>query len=211
MQQALDTRTARADSGFFDSAHTIIALRISGGEERLGRGGGGYRYLYVVELSNPSLSRLSGIAGLNVEDFCALNTSLRCLIASLGEMARPGGSQPPLRDSKLTRLLSGALGAQLVRTHLLLCVSPQRQHADTTSELLSFGSLAKSAVLSSAVYEASAPRVLCSQASTLLNALPSPPHCPSVLHSSLRARCHHPPSRPSALRLPTSCLCATSL
>ena len=45
-----------------------------------------------------------------VEDFCALNSSLRCLIASLGAMARKGAARPPLRDSKLTRVLSGALG-----------------------------------------------------------------------------------------------------
>ena len=116
-----------------------------------------------MELASPPLPRPSGVAGLNVEDFCALNSSLRGLIASLGAMARKGSARPPLRDSKLTRILSGAMGADCIRTNLLLVVSQQRQHAETTAELLSFGALAKSAKLSVNVYEASAPRALCSQ------------------------------------------------
>ena len=85
------------------------------------------------------------------------------MIASLGAMARKGGARPPLRDSKLTRIISGALGADCIASHLLLCVSQQRQHAETTAELLSFGALAKSAKLAPNVYEAAAPRALCSQ------------------------------------------------
>jgi RNA polymerase-interacting CarD/CdnL/TRCF family regulator len=39
----------------------------------------------------------------------------------------------------------------------------ERQHAETSAELLSFGALAKSAKLGANVYEATAPRALCSQ------------------------------------------------
>ena len=109
--------TMQADNGFLDACHIITAIRIATGAPA----GGAipqYKLLYLVELAAPPLPRPSGVPGLNVEDFCALNSSLRGLIASLGAMARKGNSRPPLRDSKLTRILSGALGQDGIRTHL---------------------------------------------------------------------------------------------
>ena len=152
----------QADNGFLDACHTLIIARLPTGAPP-GSSLPQYKHLYLVELAAPPLPRPSGVPGLNVEDFCGLNTSLRTLIASLGAMARKGNSRPPLRDSKLTRILSGALGQDYIRTHLVLCVSQERQHAETTAELLSFGALAKSAKLVSNVYEASEPRALWSQ------------------------------------------------
>merc|ERR1719181_2367252 len=152
----------QADNGFHDACHIITAIRLSTGAPP-GSNIPQHKLLYMVELAAPPLPRPSGVPGLNVEDFCALNSSLRGLIASLGAMARKGNSRPPLRDSKLTRILSGALGQDGIRTHLLVCVSQERQHAETSAELLSFGALAKSAKLGPNVYEASAPRALCSQ------------------------------------------------
>ena len=67
-------------------------------------------------------------------------------------MARRGSSRPPLRDAKLTRLLSGALGADPIRTHLLLLASTSREHAEVTAEVLSFGGLARLAKLRPQVY-----------------------------------------------------------
>ena len=114
--------TMQADNGFLDACHIITAIKIATNAPA-GSGIPQYKTLYLVELAAPPLPRPSGVPGLNVEDFCALNSSLRGLIASLGAMARKGNSRPPLRDSKLTRILSGALGQDGIRTHLLLCVS----------------------------------------------------------------------------------------
>ena len=128
--------TMQADNGFLDACHIITAIRVATGAPA----GGAvpeYKILYLVELAAPPLPRPSGVPGLNVEDFCALNSSLRGLIASLGAMARKGNSRPPLRDSKLTRILSGALGQDVIKTHLLVCVSQERQHAETSAELRS--------------------------------------------------------------------------
>ena len=102
-----------------------------------------HKLLHLVELAAPPPPRPSGIGGLEVEDFCSLNSSLRGLQSSIGVMARRGASRPPLRDAKLTRLLSGALGADAIRTHLLLLASSAREAADATSESLAFGGLAR--------------------------------------------------------------------
>jgi len=89
-------------------------------------------------------------------------------------MARRGSSRPPLRDAKLTRLLSGALGADPIRTHLLLLASTSREHAEVTAEVLSFGGLARLAKLRPQVYEPTAPRALCSQLQADLATIETP-------------------------------------
>ncbi|KOO27624.1 kinesin heavy chain [Chrysochromulina tobinii] len=152
--------TMQADNGFLDACHIITAIKLT---THSPEGSSISKLLYMVELAAPPLPRPSGVPGLNVEDFCALNSSLRGLIASLGAMARKGNSRPPLRDSKLTRILSGSFGKDHIRCHLFICVSQERQHAETTAELLSFGALAKCAKLGPNIYEAAAPRALCSQ------------------------------------------------
>ena len=152
--------TMQADNGFLDACHIITAIKLTIISPE---GSSISKLLYMVELAAPPLPRPSGVPGLNVEDFCALNSSLRGLIASLGAMARKGNSRPPLRDSKLTRILSGSFGKDHIRCHLFICVSQERQHAETTAELLSFGALAKCAKLGPNLYEAAAPRALCSQ------------------------------------------------
>ena len=86
--------TMQADNGFLDACHILTAIRMPTGAPA----GGSlpqYKLLYLVELAAPPLPRPSGVPGLNVEDFCALNSSLRGLIASLGAMARKGNSRPP--------------------------------------------------------------------------------------------------------------------
>ena len=134
LQMATQNRAVHAgaapegDGGFLDACHVIIAVRIPTGA---GRGSSLplHKTLYIVELAPPPPTRPSGIAGLAVEDFCAINASLRGLQACLGVMARKGAARPPVRDSRLTRLLSGALGADPIRTVLLLCVSCQVRDA----------------------------------------------------------------------------------
>ena len=154
--------TLQADNGFLDACHIVTALRLPTGalpDSGLPR----HKLLYLVELAAPPPARPSGVGGLNVEDFCALNASLRGLQASIGVMARKGSSRPPLRDAKLTRLLSASLGADAVRTHLLLLASCAREHAETSAEMISFGGLAMHARLRPNVYDPTAPRALCSQ------------------------------------------------
>ena len=129
--------TMQADNGFLDACHIITAIKMATGAPP-GSNIPQHKILYLVELAAPPLPRPSGVPGLNVEDFCALNSSLRGLIASLGAMARKGNSRPPLRDSKLTRILSGALGQDGIRTHLLICVSQVRNEASALPVSLSF-------------------------------------------------------------------------
>ena len=189
--------TLQADDGFLDACHVLTVIRLPTGA-LAGSGLPTHKLLHLVELAAPPPPRPSGVGGLNVEDFCSLNGSLRGLQASIGVMARRGASRPPLRDAKLTRLLSGALGADPIRTHLLLLASSAREHAEATSEVLSFGGLARLAKLRPQVYEPNAPRALCSQ----LQAVTLPLHYRyitvtlprHVLTAAGRPADHRPPS-----------------
>ena len=93
----------QANNGLLEACHIITAIKLT-----------------TLSPEGSSISKLHGGArgaaaaapvepGPNVEDFCALNSSLRGLIASLVAMARMGNSRPPLRDLKLTRILSGSV------------------------------------------------------------------------------------------------------
>ena len=74
---------------------------------------------------------------------------------ALAPLLSPPLSSPPL--SSLPPLLSP------LPSLLSLFALAERQHAETSAELLSFGALAKSAKLTANIYEAAAPRALCSQ------------------------------------------------
>lgn len=231
----------QADTGFLDAYHVITVMELPAKlpAEKVNGGTARKKQLLLVEVAPPPPTRPSGVAGLNVEDFCGLNSSLRALQvfalrasiilalsphpslisptsspktnahgmfqrsmlrrmrcrfspfhpcfcsrvrvlqrllqASIGAMARKGGgAKPPLRDAKLTRMLANALGADSIRTHLLLCASQQRAHAQTSADLLTFGGMAMQARLRPNVYEASAPRAFCSQLQADLATIEAP-------------------------------------
>ena len=67
--------------------------------------------LFLVELASPPIQRASGVSGLALDDYCSVNTSLRTLTKCFTAMgSRKKAATPPLRDSRLTHLLSLALG-----------------------------------------------------------------------------------------------------
>ena len=74
----------QADNGFLDACHIITAIRMPTGAKP-GSGTPQYRLFYMVELAAPPLPRPSGVAGLNVEDFCG-ETQCRRVEASRGRV-----------------------------------------------------------------------------------------------------------------------------
>ena len=70
--------TLQADNGFLDACHVVTVLRLPTGALP-GSGVPTHKLLHLVELAAPPPPRASGVGGLNVEDFCSLNSSLRGL------------------------------------------------------------------------------------------------------------------------------------
>lgn len=113
--------------------HTIVSIRLSTAPDGV---------LHVVQLAPPPLVRVSGVAGLAVEEYCSLNTSLKTLERCIAVMAKRKTNRPPFRDSKLTRLLSAALGGEGGKVRLVVCVSPDRSDQPETAAALEFAALA---------------------------------------------------------------------
>ncbi|KAJ1633903.1 P-loop containing nucleoside triphosphate hydrolase protein, partial [Pavlovales sp. CCMP2436] len=105
LRAAFSTReriTAGIAQALRQLVHLVVSVRISSAPDAI---------VHVVELAPPPLVRVSGVAGLAVEDYCSLNTSLKTLERCVAAMAKRKKGGAPFRDSKLTRLLSAALGS----------------------------------------------------------------------------------------------------
>lgn len=151
----LETASARRSTGATDlnkdssRSHLVIILRMETAHF--------HSKLFLVDLAGCEQVRRSGAAGSRLDEACGINKSLSALgnvVAALTAAQadddlpasvevvkakkKVGGSHVPYRDSKLTFLLSEALGGN-ARAVLVTCVSPSAADAAETLSTLRFG------------------------------------------------------------------------
>ena len=111
-------------------------------------GQGGVGRLYLVDLAGSERTKRSGVEGQGFDEACSINQSLttlgRCIqLLAVASRGKARGERLPFRDSKLTRLLSPALGGSglgaAARTTLVCCVSPSAADRHETLSTLEFG------------------------------------------------------------------------
>ena len=100
--------------------------------------------LFLVDLAGSERTKRSGAIGQNFDEACSINQSLttlgRCIqvLASAKSATRRGSDvRTPVRESKLTRLLSPCLGGAM--TSLVCCVSAAAADRYETLSTLEFG------------------------------------------------------------------------
>ena len=83
-----------------------------------------------------------------------------CRVQALAAAGQKGAPKPPFRETKLTRLLSGAFGGR-ANTALCVCVAPSSSDAFETLNSLQFGQQAMSVKVRAGGYmRAWTPRVI---------------------------------------------------
>ena len=101
--------------------------------------------LFLVDLAGSERTKRSGAVGHNFDEACSINQSLTTLGRCIQALAAAGGShksklketRAPVRESKLTRLLSPCLGSGI--TSLVCCVSSAAADRFETQSTLEFG------------------------------------------------------------------------
>ena len=123
-------------------------LGAAGAGAAFAAGQGGVGRLYLVDLAGSERTKRSGVEGQGFDEACSINQSLttlgRCIqLLAVASRGKARGERLPFRDSKLTRLLSPALGGSglgaAARTTLVCCVSPSAADRHETLSTLEFG------------------------------------------------------------------------
>ena len=102
--------------------------------------------LHLVDLAGSERVKKSEVTGQAFDEACFINNSLTCLgrcVQALAAAGQKGSPKPPFRETKLTRLLSGAFGGR-ANTALCVCVAPSSSDAFETLNSLQFGQQAMS-------------------------------------------------------------------
>lgn len=120
-------------------SHAVIILRFTRINRRLQTRK--MSRLFLVDLAGSELVERSGVTGQALEEAKKINKSLSTL-AHVIQALTTDRSHVPYRDSKLTRILTDALGGNS-KTVLLLACSPSADLARLTSSTLGFGQRAK--------------------------------------------------------------------
>ena len=97
--------------------------------------------LFLVDLAGSERTKRSGVVGQSFEEACSINQSLTTLGRCIGALASKNGGgtkRAPVRESKLTRLLSPCLGGATT-TSLVCCVSGAAADRFETQSTLEFG------------------------------------------------------------------------
>ena len=101
--------------------------------------------LFLVDLAGSERTKRSGVVGLSFDEACSINQSLTTLGRCIGALAsaKSGGGatakmRAPVRESKLTRLLSPCLMGSTT-TSLVCCVSGAAADRVETQSTLEFG------------------------------------------------------------------------
>ena len=150
-QQALDAlrkgntnRTTACTKMNADSSrsHAVLILRIkcTGGVRTLNG------MLYLVDLAGSERVKKSGVEGAAFDEAKAINQSLTTLGRCIEVLASNKKEKPPFRESKLTRLLSNAIGGA-AKTTLVVCVAPTMTDQFETVNSLDFGQQAMNVVV----------------------------------------------------------------
>ena len=100
--------------------------------------------LHLVDLAGSERVKKSEVTGQAFDEAIAINNSLTTLGRCVQALAAgPKGGRPPFRETKLTRLLSGAFGGR-ANTVLIVCVAPTASDSFETLNSLQFGQQAMS-------------------------------------------------------------------
>eukprot|EP01031_Cornospumella_fuschlensis_P030176 gene30176-36454_t len=107
--------------------------------------------LYLVDLAGSEKVSKTGASGTRLEEAKNINSSLTTLGMCINALS-DGAGHIPYRDSKLTMLLSDALGGNS-KTTLVICCTPESTHVPETLSTLRFGERAKKIVTHARVNE----------------------------------------------------------
>merc|ERR1719149_384098 len=102
--------------------------------------------LYLVDLAGSERVKKSGVEGAAFDEAKAINQSLTTLGRCIEVLASGKKEKPPFRESKLTRLLSNAIGGA-AKTTLVVCVAPTMTDQFETINSLDFGQQAMNVVV----------------------------------------------------------------
>ena len=123
-------------------SHAVLILRVkcTGGVRTLNG------MLYLVDLAGSERVKKSGVEGAAFDEAKAINQSLTTLGRCIEVLASNKKEKPPFRESKLTRLLSNAIGGA-AKTTLVVCVAPTMTDQFETVNSLDFGQQAMNVVV----------------------------------------------------------------
>jgi len=102
--------------------------------------------LYLVDLAGCERVKKSGVEGAAFDEAKAINQSLTTLGRCIEVLASNKKEKPPFRESKLTRLLSNAIGGG-AKTTLVICCAPTMTDSAETVGSLDFGQQAMNVVV----------------------------------------------------------------
>ncbi|CAE7296774.1 KIF4B [Symbiodinium natans] len=131
-----ETRMNKASS----RSHAIFQLRIRRRISSEDRVTGTCSLLRIVDLAGSERTKKSQVEGLRLKETNAINRSLLALGNVVNALAFRK-QHVPIRDSKLTLMLSDSLGGNC-KTAMLVCVGPCASHAAETLSSLEFASRA---------------------------------------------------------------------
>jgi len=121
-------------------AALIVRVTTSGGTRTLNG------MLYLVDLAGSERVKKSGVEGAAFDEAKAINQSLTTLGRCIEVLASGKKEKPPFRESKLTRLLSNAIGGG-AKTTLVICCAPTMTDQFETVGSLDFGQQAMNVVV----------------------------------------------------------------
>ena len=121
-------------------AALIVRVTTSGGTRTLNG------MLYLVDLAGSERVKKSGVEGAAFDEAKAINQSLTTLGRCIEVLASNKKEKPPFRESKLTRLLSNAIGGG-AKTTLVICCAPTMTDQFETVGSLDFGQQAMNVVV----------------------------------------------------------------
>jgi kinesin family protein 5 len=118
--------------------------------------------LTLVDLAGSECAAQTQASGQRAKEAAGINKSLLTLQMVVKLVAEKSNSKLPLRDSKLTRILSDAFGGNS-RTALLIALSPAELNRDQTISTLKFGSQASKVVNNAAAAKGQTKEALAAQ------------------------------------------------
>jgi len=121
-------------------AALIVRITTTGGVRTLNG------MLYLVDLAGSERVKKSGVEGAAFDEAKAINQSLTTLGRCIEVLASNKKEKPPFRESKLTRLLSNAIGGG-AKTTLVVCCAPTMTDSFETTGSLDFGQQAMNVVV----------------------------------------------------------------
>jgi kinesin family member C2/C3 len=146
--------------------------------------------IIIVELAAPPIVRASGVPGLNLDDYCSINTSLKTLTKCLTAMgSKKKAATPPLRDSRLTHALGLVLGDDTALLHALVFVPARRGKRAEACAALGWASKASAARLKKEVYSSASSKALVSSLQGVVASLEEPgPEMESEMRDQMKPK-----------------------